>query len=101
MLKKSKIRRLKKAPCLILVLTLTTVIWSVCNVFDAKADDVTCVREMQPITVEKGDTLWNLVQDYYMFSGKISAAIYEVKQINNIKSSLELQPGNIIYIPRE
>ena len=91
-------RHLRKMRCII-VLSLGFILFGFFGgVFAAQADDAPSNREMQPVTVVRGDTLWGLVGTYYDYEGDIRAAIYEVKKINDLASA-ELTPGQILYIP--
>lgn len=93
---KHKKRCLRKGRCLLL-LTICIFLFSFFGgVFNAQAGDQP--RELQPVAVRSGDTLWELVDKYYQYEGDIRAAIYEVKQINDLNSAA-LTPGQIIYIP--
>lgn len=79
------------------MLTLCFIIFSFSSgAFSAQANDIP--RELQPVIVRSGDTLWDLVSQYYQYSGDIRAAIYEVREINEL-DSVELYPGQLIYIP--
>lgn len=93
---KSPKRTLRKGRCLVL-LTLCFIIFSFSSgAFSAQANDIP--RELQPVIVRSGDTLWDLVSQYYQYNGDIRAAIYEVREINEL-DSVELYPGQLIYIP--
>jgi len=50
------------------------------------------------ITVEQGDTLWELAQDNLTENQDIRAVIYEIRELNNL-STANLTPGQIIRIP--
>lgn len=51
------------------------------------------------VKVQYGDSLWQLIQEYNpQYSGNMSEAVYNVKDINNLKTSC-LQNGQILRIP--
>ena len=91
-----KNRKLRKGRCLICLIAVFTIINLFGGMFEAKADNVD--REMVPVYVQEGDTLWNIVEDNYDYKGDIRAAVHEVKSINHMTGS-ELTPGEVIYVP--
>jgi len=97
---KNKRKKLRKLPCFLVVIMLIGIINLLSGGFAAKANDQNQVRELQSIQVAAGDTLWDLVSEYYHYDSDIRKAIYEVKQINNLDNA-KIIPGQIIYIPRE
>lgn len=52
------------------------------------------------VEVASGDTLWDLASTYKADKTDIRKAVYEIKNINNLKSS-ELTVGSEIYIPTD
>lgn len=94
-----KRRKLRKMRCLIAVLALLTIANFCFGNSSAQADDKLKGRELQPIQVCAGDTLWDLVSENYDYEGDIREAIYEVKKINGMERA-NISPGQIIYIPR-
>lgn len=66
------------------------------QIFEAKADEV--AKEMTPVYVCEGDTLWSIVEENYDYTGDIRAAIHGVKRINHMTGS-ELTVGEVIYVP--
>ena len=57
-------------------------------------------RLIKQVIVNQGDTLWSLIKENYAYSGDIRKAIYEVQQINNLKTAA-ISPGEILFIPIE
>ncbi len=93
-----KRRRLRKLPCLIIAMIIVLLINLISGGFAAKASGQESARELQAVQVASGDTLWTLVEEYYLYEGDIRKAIYEVQQINALEGGI-IQPGQIIYIP--
>lgn len=89
-------KHLRKGRCLVIMTLLFMLISFLGGGFDAQADNVP--RSLQPIAVKSGDTLWDLVEEYYDYGGDIRQAIYEVRHINGMES-VELDIGQVIYIP--
>ncbi|MCL2817268.1 MAG: LysM peptidoglycan-binding domain-containing protein [Clostridiales bacterium] len=55
--------------------------------------------EYVEIIVKKGDTIWGLVREARPgYRGNIQKAVYEIKQINGLDSSV-IYPGQILKIP--
>ncbi|MGI5824006.1 MAG: cell division suppressor protein YneA [Bacillota bacterium] len=51
------------------------------------------------VKVQTGDSIWQLVQEYNPeYTGNMSKAVYEVKEINNLQSSCLLK-GQVLRIP--
>ena len=50
------------------------------------------------ITVESGDTLWQLAKTYCSVKGDIRELIYEICQLNDITAS-DLRAGQTLIIP--
>lgn len=57
------------------------------------------IRSDQTIQVEKGDTLWTIASKYTDNSKDVRETIYQLKQINHISDSGDLQPGMTLQIP--
>lgn len=93
-------RSLRKGRCILALLVLILTVNLLCGGFTAKANAQNGNRQLMPIQVRSGDTLWALVDDNYDHQGDIRKAIYEVQQINNLNGG-NIQPGQIIYIPRQ
>lgn len=91
-------KRLRKGRCLIVLIGLMLLISLFGGGLEAVANDGSAAREMLPVVVADGDTLWQLVADNYQYEGDIRAAIYEVKLINQMPDS-NLRPGQVVYIP--
>ena len=54
--------------------------------------------EYVEVTVEAGDTLWNLAKAYGSDNCDIREIVYDICQVNNIKAS-DLRAGQTILIP--
>lgn len=99
-------KRLRKSRCFLLLISIFVLCSFWGFTINAKADepggghaaDLSVPRELQAVSVESGDTLWNLIEEYYDYQGDIRNRIYEVKEINGMKES-RIYPGQIIYIP--
>lgn len=92
-------RKLKKLPCIIVAMLIILILSVFIFDFPAAATG-DAERKLIPVYVVSGDTLWNIVEEYYQYKGDIRKAIYEVQQINNLENSC-LQAGQIVYIPLE
>ncbi len=64
----------------------------------AEAQTADNFSSMKPIMVQSGDTLWQLVAEHCYYQGDIRRAIYDVKQMNGLKSA-DIYPGQILYMP--
>lgn len=97
---KTTTRKLRKLRLSIVVIVFILMVSIIVGGFSAKADAARFAsdRNFVPVYIVDGDTLWDLVDKYYDYQGDIREAIYEVKEINNIKGSV-LQAGQVIYIP--
>ena len=60
--------------------------------------DATNQNSFIVITVNDGDTLWNIAQKYNNTGKDIRRAIHEIKEINDIKKSI-IFPGQQLKIP--
>ena len=91
-------RKIRFGSFLILVITLIFCMSFGVTAFgdtESRAEASQCVS----VTVQSGDTLWNLIQEYNPdYSGNMNEAVYLVKIINDLGSSC-LQSGQIIKIP--
>ena len=89
-------KKLRKGHCLLL-LVATFIIINFCGgFFEAKADSAE--PNLMPVYVQEGDTLWDIIEENYNYSGDIRAAISEVKSINHMSNS-NLEIGDVIYVP--
>lgn len=52
------------------------------------------------ITIYKGDTLWSIAKEYGPKNKDIRKTIYEIKELNNLKTSI-LIPGEQLIIPAD
>jgi len=95
--KRSKIRRLRKGRCTIVLLLLMLFAMLLAG-WLPKATAADEGRPMQTIIVAPGDTLWSLIQKHYDYQGDIRRAIYEVKQINELQEAM-IVPGQTLLIP--
>ena len=99
--KSHKKRRLRKLPCVILVVVMMLLGLTINGLMSQKAsatDNISNERTFQNVTVQSGDTLWSLVAANYSYQGDIRKAVYEVEQINNIDNAI-IRPGQVILIP--
>lgn len=91
-------KRLRKGRCLFCLLVVFTICHFFFGLFEAKAQADNAQRELMPICVHEGDTLWSIIEENYDYSGDIRAAISEVKSINHMSGSA-LTAGEVIYVP--
>ncbi len=56
------------------------------------------VREYIEITVESGDTLWNIASEYMSADNDVRHAIYTLCEINDISSG-DIYPGQVLTVP--
>ncbi len=94
-----KNKRLRKGRCIL----LSVIVLFICVLFnnaqgEADAADYSQVNQLQKIVVSNNDSLWSLVSENCSFDQDIRKAIYEVKKINGLTTSI-IHPGQIIYIP--
>lgn len=61
---------------------------------DSTEDEITYVE----ITVQKGDTLWNIAKPYYDGKTDYRKFIHEIRKLNNLEEGV-IYPGQIIIIP--
>ena len=52
----------------------------------------------EKVTVNNGDTLWNLARRYYDSNTDLRKVIFDIKEINNMSTS-DIRPGQQIKIP--
>ena len=93
--------KLRKGRCLICIVFAFMIFTFTGTFFEAKAENVSAAdepKDLIPIYVNEGDTLWNIVQDNCDYSGDIRDFIRDVKELNNLKSS-NITAGDIIYVP--
>ncbi len=85
--------------CFALVVSLTVcfVIAGVLNKSEAKTK-----RDMRytEVTVEEGDTLWELAKIYGSGEKDLREVIYDICTLNGIKAG-DIQPGQTLLIPQE
>jgi LysM repeat protein len=55
-------------------------------------------KTYQSYTVKPGDTIWKIAKNYSDINKDIRDIIYEIKDLNNLKSSV-IYPNQIIIIP--
>ena len=91
-----KSRKLRKGRCLICILAAIMIFTLSGGLFEAQADNTG--KELIPVYVHEGDTLWSIVEENCDYSGDIRAAIHEVKIINHMTDS-GIAAGDVIYIP--
>lgn len=76
--------RIKNLKRFIISMTiLFTIISFLCSLLTSKVFSYT-VPEYEKIVVSKGDTLWSIASE---LNGDIRENIYEIKRINNLKTS--------------
>ncbi len=89
----------------ILFLILSVLV--VASMVDAKGSTNEIQEEIQEeihkekqveITVQEGDTLWNIAKPYYNGKEDYREYIYQIRRINNLKQAV-IYPGQIIVIP--
>ena len=66
---------------------------------DEEMDQVTG-GSILPYSVQSGDTLWALAQEYGPADMDVRTVVYQICQLNGI-SAKDLQPGQYITIPTE
>ena len=89
---------MRKGRCIFVLAICFILIGIVCNNLTAYADAENS-QEYIAVTVKSGDSLWQIVKDNCNDNDKdIRELIYEVKNINNLKSAV-IYPGDIIYLP--
>ena len=78
-------------------LTICFVIAGVFNKSEAKTK-----RDMRytEVTIEEGDTLWDLAKVYGSDDKDIREVIYDICSLNGINAG-DLRPGQIIRVPHE
>ncbi|MCL1817121.1 MAG: LysM peptidoglycan-binding domain-containing protein [Clostridiales bacterium] len=100
-----KIQRLRKGRCLAALLLMVLVAILLMGSGNSKGItnnenlSLSENRPMQAVVVDQGDSLWSLVQKHYDYKGDIRKAIYEVRQINNLKDAI-IVPGQVLQIPQ-
>jgi len=97
-----RFRRLRKFNCLITLLAIIFIFNLICGGFGnktANAEEVQAPREYVTVQVRSGDTLWDLVNEYYDYDCHIRKAILEVRELNNMESST-IYIGQSLIIPR-
>ena len=56
------------------------------------------VREYVNITVQSGDTLWNIASEYMSADTDVRHAVYTLCEINDIDSG-DIYPGQVLTVP--
>ncbi|MCF0149854.1 MAG: LysM peptidoglycan-binding domain-containing protein [Firmicutes bacterium] len=77
------------------ILLLTVTAGSILGVFDARAAQP---REFTTVTVQSGDTLWNLARVYGPEHADVRDVISDICRINEISDSC-IHPGQVLLIP--
>ena len=87
--------RIKNLKRFIISMTiLFTIISFLCSLLTNKVFSYT-VSEYEKIVVSKGDTLWSIASE---LNGDIRENIYEIKKINNLKTSY-IYEGQELQLP--
>ena len=87
--------RIKNKKRFIISLTILFVLISfICNIVSTKVFSYTSL-EYAEITVSQGDTLWSIASK---MDGDINKNIYEIKKVNNLKTSY-IYAGHTLIIP--
>jgi LysM repeat protein len=82
--------------CILIVsLMLTALVVSVTGIGTSRAD---AAAKPQHITVESGDTIWDIASEYKPENTDIRKAVDEICQANDIQAD-ELQAGQDLVIP--
>jgi hypothetical protein len=83
-----------------ILLACFALVVSICSlwVYDAYAASSTNESLWIEVEVKHGDTIWKLVDRYYEGDEDVRKIIYEVKEINNLESSV-ITPRQILRIP--
>lgn len=81
---------------IIIILTVAALLigWKVSAAINAP-------QAYEMVEVEENDTLWDIVSKRTDNTVDVRERIYEVKQLNHIKNSGTLTPGQVIKIPVE
>ena len=91
-------KNFKLSNVIILIITLIFCMSFCVNAFGDTAEQ-SQTGEVISVTVENGDSLWNLIQEYNpQYNGNMNEAIYFVKKLNNLDTS-GLYGGQVLQIP--
>lgn len=69
------------------------------SILGAGHADAAAVRTYAQVTINDGDNLWSIVEQYNPDSNiNVQNAIYDIYEINDITAD-DLQPGDKIFVP--
>ena len=71
---------------------------SVSAVFGATAAHAASAEEYVEVTVESGDTLWNIARAYGPSNADLRVVVYNIERVNGISAD-SLMPGQILLVP--
>ena len=99
-------KRPRKLRCLMMLSSFILLISLILGGFTAEADAIPVTEDhpdLKVIYVNEGDTLWELVEQYYYdddskIDQDIRKTIYEVEKFNNVENS-QFYNGQILYLP--
>ena len=84
---------------LAVVISIMLLIFAGYSIIGATQAQAAAVRTYKQVTIQDGDNLWNLVEDYNPNAHiDIRDAIYDIYEINDIDES-DIRPGETIFIP--
>ena len=84
---------------LAVVISIMILIFAGYSVIGAARVQAAAIRTYTQVTIQEGDSLWNLVKMYNPDSHiDIRDAIYDVYEINDIDES-DIRPGEKVFIP--
>lgn len=89
----NKKKSLSMIPVVLLLILSLAVIFTVM----AKAEEKTVYKQ---VVVKPGDTLWKISKDNIRQNEDIRCYIYEIRQINNLKTTI-ITPGQVIKLPKQ
>ncbi len=77
---------------------LLIVFASVTAVFGAPVAHASSADDYVEVTVENGDTLWNIARSYGPANADTRVVVYNIERVNGISAD-SLMPGQILLVP--